>query len=372
MLKSMLQPWLFVGFTGHRKIADPGLAATAIRGALQKIRDRSGRPLSVVSSAASGGDTLFAEAAIEQNLPWTALLPFPREDFRRDFSPDEWKLAERLLTFAVQEAVEPPGAERKDAYLACGVRTVENCDVLVAWWDGEDPSGKGGTGEVVAYARDQHKPVVWIHAVTGAVVEERFDGLPPDPPTDALQPTPEDSPAGGLNVLRATQKHYDAEATAHSPKARSLLTRAIILQMVVTGIGFGVHFLSELKSEIFGNATIQLLGRALPVAMVVIGAVIVVKLVLLIRAEIIQNRHGRWHDRWMRDRVIAELCRSSVATWFLPAAGQVHQPLPVPDYGAWQRSLRLWRLLAPPQSRGLTADKADYLENRVRHQRSYF
>ena len=355
----MLQPWLFVGFTGHRKISDPALAAAAIRDALQKIREHSRRPLAAVSSAASGGDTLFAEAVIEQNLPWTALLPFAREEFRQDFTAEEWKLTERLLSFAIQETVEPPGAERKDAFLACGVRTVENCDVLIALWDGAEASGKGGTGDVVEYARDQQKPLVWIQANTGIIVEERTDTLRRLEVAAPDQPQPDESVEGGLAELKATMDYHDNQATVHSPKARSLLTRAITLQITATGMGLAEHFLHELSA-------------VLAVAIQVIGVLIIAKIGILIYAQIVQRRQGSAQDRWMRDRMIAELCRSSVATWFLPFGENVHQPLPVPEYGGWQRSLRLWRLRAPPRPRGLTADKADYLANRIRDQRDYF
>jgi hypothetical protein len=41
---------------------------------------------------------------------------------------------------------------------------VDNCDVLIAVWDGEGAEGQGGTGEVVARARSQGKPVVIVRA----------------------------------------------------------------------------------------------------------------------------------------------------------------------------------------------------------------
>jgi len=41
---------------------------------------------------------------------------------------------------------------------------VDNCDVLIAVWDGEGAQGQGGTGEIVARARSQGKPVVIVRA----------------------------------------------------------------------------------------------------------------------------------------------------------------------------------------------------------------
>jgi hypothetical protein len=41
---------------------------------------------------------------------------------------------------------------------------LEDCDVLLAIWDGQDAQGQGGTGGTVAEARARGIPVVWVHA----------------------------------------------------------------------------------------------------------------------------------------------------------------------------------------------------------------
>ena len=53
---------------------------------------------------------------------------------------------------------------REDAYLDCGMETVNDADVLLALWDGEAAHGKGGTGDVVGYAKSLCKPVIIINA----------------------------------------------------------------------------------------------------------------------------------------------------------------------------------------------------------------
>jgi len=58
----------------------------------------------------------------------------------------------------------PKVSSREGAYQAAGERVVEMCDVLIALWDGQKGRGKGGTGEIVAYARKKSLPLVWIHA----------------------------------------------------------------------------------------------------------------------------------------------------------------------------------------------------------------
>ncbi len=39
---------------------------------------------------------------------------------------------------------------------------LEHCDVLVALWDGQSEQGKGGTGEIVAIARERGLPLAWV------------------------------------------------------------------------------------------------------------------------------------------------------------------------------------------------------------------
>jgi hypothetical protein len=105
----MLRPWLFVGFSGHRHLANPELIVRAIGAALDKIAAKTSAPLAAVSSAASGADTLFAEESVRRALPWTLLLPFGEDEFKKDF-PDvrDWQRVERLLPRAARRHEESP------------------------------------------------------------------------------------------------------------------------------------------------------------------------------------------------------------------------------------------------------------------------
>jgi hypothetical protein len=168
---------LSVGFTGHRRVAAPELARAAIARALQRLQAAAGRPLIAVSSVASGSDTLFVEAVLARGLPWSLLLPFPLEEFRKDFGRADWERVRRLLPKAGRMEVEPAQRTREDAYLACGRRTVDESDAMIAFWDGRAAAGKGGTAEIVDYVRRQQKPLLWIRAATGEITTERLEEL---------------------------------------------------------------------------------------------------------------------------------------------------------------------------------------------------
>jgi len=56
----------------------------------------------------------------------------------------------------------------EEAYLAAGCRVVDMSDVLLAVWDGQPARGKGGTGNIVEYARSRatRVEIVWPKGIT--------------------------------------------------------------------------------------------------------------------------------------------------------------------------------------------------------------
>ncbi len=44
-----------------------------------------------------------------------------------------------------------------------GHYVLDNCDVLIAIWDGEPSRGQGGTAEIVEKARAMGRKLYWIH-----------------------------------------------------------------------------------------------------------------------------------------------------------------------------------------------------------------
>jgi hypothetical protein len=345
----MLRPWLFVGFTGHRKLSQPPeRIAAAIRAALQKLRDRTGQPLAAVSSAASGADTLFAETAAQEKLPWTLLLPFPIPEFRKDFDDRDWRRVEALLPRAARTHVEEPGGSPEEAFMECGMRTVDDSDVLVAVWDGKEANGPGGTAEVVAYAREQQKPLLWIHASTAEIVEERLERLPPRPAA---------GPAGDVDradyaALQATFRHYDAGAQHNRPWAISLNLTLILLHQVATLVAIAALVWSEetwLKEPATG-----------------------IKLGLLVIALVLPWFLHHAHEGWMIDRLRAEICRSALSVWPLRQADEIFSAMRLPVELALQRSILLARLLSPPSTDDLAQAKRTYAAERIGGQAGHF
>jgi hypothetical protein len=174
---SSLPNFRVVGFSGHRQIGDPAQIGAVIRDELERLRHLSTDEWIAVSSVAEGSDQLFVQHVRALAMSWHAVLPLPAAEFARDFSPEAWVIVEALLAKAEHVRVINENGTREDAYLDCGVETVDGADVLLAVWDGDEPRGKGGTGDVVAYARSLGKPVIVIDPATRAVHRENMEKL---------------------------------------------------------------------------------------------------------------------------------------------------------------------------------------------------
>ena len=165
-----------VGFTGHRRVEHQAKIAQVLHEVIGSIQREISGDLIGRFSIASGADTLFAEAWLDSNLKWIALLPFPEAEFKKDFSEADWQRARALLDRAERIETLSNTAERPAGYLHCGLATVDGADLLLALWDGKAARGQGGTAEIVEHARLVQKPLMLISPDGLEVKRERFSG----------------------------------------------------------------------------------------------------------------------------------------------------------------------------------------------------
>ena len=160
-----------IGVTGHRKLGPDAVFVEALRSVIENIIKRAssatGIPpaLVVLSSLAEGADRLVAREVLK--VPGSCLvvvLPMESDDYIKDFKTGQSKAAyQELFARAVHVEQLPAKDTRVEAYEQAGQYIVDNCDVLIALWDGRPATGRGGTGEIVQYARENKRPVVWIY-----------------------------------------------------------------------------------------------------------------------------------------------------------------------------------------------------------------
>ncbi|MCC3767110.1 hypothetical protein [Streptomyces sp. UNOC14_S4] len=151
-----------IAVTGHMDLTETtvGLVRSALRAMLQRY---AGGKLTGLSCIARGSDSLFAEALIEAGGRLIVVLP--SQDYRRTkVKPDHAPLFDRLVAAAHEVLVMPHKTANREAYEAANQVLLDRADRIVAVWNGEPPSGKGGgTADVVVQARQAGLPVdvIW-------------------------------------------------------------------------------------------------------------------------------------------------------------------------------------------------------------------
>lgn len=152
---------LRIGVTGHRRLEDEEALAQQVRRVLRRIRELVPEPphaqvlLTVVSPLAEGADRLIAEEVLKiENADLVAPLPLPREEYIQDFESAESKREFEGLLSQAKEVVDlDRSGSGEGAYERVGKYVVDHCDVLVAIWDGKESRGRGGTANIIEYAR---------------------------------------------------------------------------------------------------------------------------------------------------------------------------------------------------------------------------
>ncbi|MFC9222761.1 hypothetical protein ACFT8W_18860 [Streptomyces hygroscopicus] len=151
-----------IAVTGHMDITDASVPL--VRGELDKIL-AAYEPSSLVgvSCIAKGSDSLFADAVLAAGGRLAVVIP--SEDYRQaKVKPEHADTFDRLVAAADEVLVMPHATANRQAYEAANAVLLERADRLVAVWDGQPPTGKGGgTADVVHQAREAGIPVdvVW-------------------------------------------------------------------------------------------------------------------------------------------------------------------------------------------------------------------
>jgi hypothetical protein len=347
---------LAIGFSGHRQLPDEEKCREAIRGVLADWKARIPGVVYCVSSTAAGGDLLFAETCIELNLPLRVFLPFPKEQFREDFDDPTWERAERLLSYALSVEVTGGGEKAEERYYECGIETVQQSQLLIALWDGGQGHGMGGTADMVHFAKEQGRPVVWINSATGFVQYlnenpellrdpemEFLNGLP-DPKVSLPATTPQ-------GLAQAWFAKVDENASHAAPQFRRLAAIPIFCTAAAALFSGRVAFTGISTIWLWMGTALGVMAAALPTVM----------------------RLTHRQITWTRVRTAAEVCRSCLALWKTPALYDVVGPEVVPELAGMLTSLNFLKM-SDRALRQTTLEefKRLYRAERVQNQIAYF
>jgi hypothetical protein len=149
-----------LGVTGHQSIPPDAreFVATAVRNLLRDLES----PVAAFTSLAAGADQLVAKELLRAGGRLHVIVP--SRQYEKTFTAEDDLACFRSLLEAADAVSELDYAEPSaEAFLAAGKSVVDNCDRLIAVWDGRPARGLGGTADVVMYAREAGKAVsiVW-------------------------------------------------------------------------------------------------------------------------------------------------------------------------------------------------------------------
>jgi hypothetical protein len=355
---TLLRSQWVVGFTGHRQLRNEKKVGELVRETIEKLRDEIDGDLVGRSSVAIGGDMLFAEACLSAGIKWIALLPLPESDFKKDFNPPDWNRVDVLLRQAASIETLDANKNRENAYLECGLATVEEADLMIAVWDGAPSRGTGGTAEVVAYARLLRKPLILIHPDQFTIERERFS-------PDSFSDTEIDY----LNSLT----RQDASAIVGEKSEDHL--KQFLSKVDAAASRIAPNYRVRVGASIIMNGSAAVLGAAMigfNLHSTILNALIFILLALAMLCMAYVKRK-RAHRNWIRCRIAAEICRSAIATWDLGASAVPAWFSHLQEFSRLGKSILLMRL--HPGARPV-ADVAkyrrSYLAQRVNSQLDYF
>ena len=176
-----------IGVTGHRDLVFTDQLEKSINDALiTEIKnllnwgEKYNTPLtySILSPLAEGADRFVAKQAIKLlDAKLQVVLPMNEDEYLMDFTSQESRLefknmlkqaenCHQLITKPLAEVYpgKDDAEQRIRAYEKTGRYVVDNCDILIAIWDGEPAKSSAGTGAVVEHAKRKHKPLIIISA----------------------------------------------------------------------------------------------------------------------------------------------------------------------------------------------------------------
>jgi hypothetical protein len=203
MTKSPVRPplALTIGVIGHRpnripeaarpKIdADIAAVLAAVKGAAESARAahaevfaaEPARPV-LLSALAEGADRYAALAARDAGMAVSVALPFPVEEYEKDFAEQASRDEYRRLIAAAGRVMILPGRHDSTprAYDGVGVVILENADLILAVWDGGASAGKGGTTDLVERAAAMGMPIIHVDALGQSPPRLLWSGLAAHP-----------------------------------------------------------------------------------------------------------------------------------------------------------------------------------------------
>jgi hypothetical protein len=153
---------------GHRFLENENQVRENIRASLDYFISIHGQ-IECISNLACGADTIFIQEAINKKCKIQLILPFQINEYEKDFDNESLILFRSIIAnhaYSVHgDLKSSDDVERDLAYQSVGRSNIEECDAILAVWDGEIGKGLGGTKDHVDYAIELNKNIHWIKSL---------------------------------------------------------------------------------------------------------------------------------------------------------------------------------------------------------------
>lgn len=351
-----------IGITGHRSYYDEQGVADRVAQRLREVRaifpatDVTPVVYTVLTALAEGADRLVARVAPHaldgSQVEIEAVLPLTVEDYLEDFETEasRQEFMEMLDAAAAHKVLTRSsrlsGDARDAAYERVGRHIVDRSDVVLAIWDGRDPRGRGGTAEIIEYARAQEVPLLIVPAPGRG--EDR--GNPAVDPQTQMTPSLDSS----LEALRRIDE-YNRASVEDEPLQRKLRSayapldalpeQSPIREKAAVIAGWAVpHYVRADVLAIRHQSQYRNLVRAIHfLAAFAVAAVafqivffparhawlvLEIGLLLMLIAAVWAGRRGRVRERWIGYRSLAEAFRAALFMAVIGAPDREFEPGP--------------------------------------------
>jgi len=151
-----------VGITGHQM--REGIDWSWVRAEIDHALAEEAGANELWTSLATGADTIAAEVALQRGMAIKAVIPHAQ--YAEVFDDEDRAIYRSLLSRSADVVAMVSDGGDEDAYLAAGHRVADESDLLIVVWDGQPAAGKGGTGDIAAYAGDRGTRVIWLDTRT--------------------------------------------------------------------------------------------------------------------------------------------------------------------------------------------------------------
>ena len=149
-----------IAITGHRDIVVTKQLKVDLKSFFKQLKPKY-KIVKLLSPLADGADRLVADIYLEVFQKESNLIvpmPFNQERYMEDF--DSKSKEEFLEYLRIADKVFEIENTQGCNYKSVGVFVADKSDILLALWDGTFNAKSGGTGDIVAYAREQGREVV--------------------------------------------------------------------------------------------------------------------------------------------------------------------------------------------------------------------